>query len=559
MTLGALAAPGVLVSPAVLASPADEGPPPEPTAVEMDARAIPWATVERLCLEAGFFPPLYRPVSNAELAELMGRVAAVLQLRGDPAAAADLRLARGWLDRFTTGGPAAWRGCTCKEPPAALHVSGAARFGAAGLGDPVPDEAGLVWAAGTNLAADLRTDLSVGRWWLGATVRGSGRAAEHGTVLAPDDPLAWPGWPEATGRPAVGAARQRGGAWAVDLPRLAGGVRLGSWAFTLGQAPRRGGPGLSGGLTLGHAGASFPAGTLRRTRPFGASGWWRLVVPVDLLLRCGPVSTTDVRYQTADGLEVGRQHPWFFQWLVGWRPVNWFRFTATHTALAARLGDDLWGDVLRINFPLVGTNLNEQSDGLATDRLFSLQFDVRWRNAPWPLLPAKAGRVYWEYAGTDMLTGDPAGLPRIAAPASVVGAVLVDPRWDLAAEYAGLRHDLVLWYSNSSFPDGYTHEGWLLGHPLGGSGEEVSGRVRVRPGGHWETGLKVARRRWGMDGSTPGAGDGWSAEVSWGRLPLPDALRWTVRLEWREETAEPLTGAAATRRWWRGWVTLELP
>ncbi|MCP4573019.1 MAG: capsule assembly Wzi family protein [bacterium] len=553
MTLGVLVAPGVSLS-----QPA-EGPPPEPTASELDAGSVPWETLERLCLEAGIFPPRYRPLGAAELAALMERVAAVLELRRDPAATVDLDLARAWRDHFSTGGPALWRGCECREPAASLHMGGTVRLGTSGLGDPAPGQAGRAWSAGTNLATDLRADLAVGRWWLGGTVRAGGRLLDHGTVLDPDDPLAWPDWPAATGRPAVGAARSRGGAWSMEVPRLAGGVSLGSWALTLGQASRRVGPGLGGGLTLDADGAPFPAGTIRRTRPFARSGWMRLLAPDDLLLRCGRVSNQEVRHRTHDGVTATRQHPWFFQWLVGWRPVSWFRFTATHTAVAARLDDHLWGDLLRINFPLAGTPLKERRSGLATDRLFALQFELRWRDAPWPVLPSRAGRVYWEYAGTDVLTGDPAGLPRIAAPASLVGAVLVDPRWDLAAEYAGLRHDLVLWYSNSSFPAGYTHQGWLLGQALGGSGREVTGRIRVRPGRRWETGLEVARRRWGMDGRTPGAGNAWSVGASVGRLPRPDAPLWTFQLEWRQEEAKSPSGTYTGRRWWRGWITLEVP
>mgnify|MGYP000703531598 CR=1 FL=1 len=43
-----------------------------------------------------------------------------------------------------------------------------------------------------------------------------------------------------------------------------------------------------------------------------------------------------------------------------------------------------------------------------------------------PLLPAAAGRVYWEYGGEDFLPDERLGLwPKVAAPASVIGAELV--------------------------------------------------------------------------------------------------------------------------------------
>ncbi len=520
-------------------------------AVEADARTVPWATIERLCLEAGVFPPRYQPLSEAELAALLDRVLESTDLQ-------ERRLAQRWRDRYEHGGAIAWRGCSCREHPLVVRVGGRALVGHMGLGDPLPGESGLSWAAGTNLTTEGRLDAAAGRWWLGVTARLSGRVLEGGTRLGEDDPLAWPGWPEATGRPATGRARTRGGAWNGDLPRLMAGVHFGNWSLSAGRAPRTVGPGAAG-LTLDRTGTQFPAVTLRRTRPFARSGWWRWLAPEDLLLRVGRVTAQDLLYHVDGEPETRRQHPWYFQWLVGWRPLPWFRFGATHAALAAKVDASLWGDVMRVNFPVTGTPWDDRSAGLVTDRLFALQMEARWRDAPWPVLPSAGGRVYWEYAGTDMLPGDPGGIPRIASPASVVGLTLVDPRWDLGLTYTELRHEMVLWYSNNSFPTGFTHEGWLVGNALGGSGEEVTGRVGLRPGDDREIVLTVARRRWGMPPRTPGTGRGWTLGASLGPVPTPEALLWTWHVEWFREEARPSGGAVFRDDWWRAWVEVALP
>ena len=39
--------------------------------VETDSRTVPWPTVRRLALEAGLFPPVYQPVTEDELADLL--------------------------------------------------------------------------------------------------------------------------------------------------------------------------------------------------------------------------------------------------------------------------------------------------------------------------------------------------------------------------------------------------------------------------------------------------------------------------------------------------------
>ncbi|RKZ16822.1 hypothetical protein DRQ50_05705 [bacterium] len=240
------------------------------------------------------------------------------------------------------------------------------------------------------------------------------------------------------------------------------------------------------------------------------------------------------------------------------------RVAATHTAMAAAEEGTLWPDLMAINFPIIGTTWLEQEVGPATDRLFAVQFEGRWRDAPWPLLPSRAGRVWWEYGGTDFLPSGPAGVvPQISAPASVVGIALYDPAWDLSGEYAELRHDKVLWYSNSSFPEGYSHERWLMGHALGGSGESITGTLRVRPSGlKVEFGLEVAHKSWDMPPRTPGSGERRQVTLVLRRLPGGDGKQprlGTLNLSWFREDVRGRRGDEARGEGWRVWATVGMP
>ncbi len=533
-----------------------------------DARTVPWSTVERLVLEAGLFPPRVRPVTEAELAALLDEAyGRALQGRTPGLDDADLALLKWWRDRYADGGWApTWIGCACKVNPPRVRATGRLLAGWQELGDPLADEAGLDWASGANTAGEITIDaVAGGRWWAGLTGRLSGRLAA-GDRLGPDDPLAWPGWPVATGRVRAGRARQRGGAWSGDLPRAMVGVQLGRWAVSLGREPRRVGPGLGGGLTLDQGGRGFPALTARRTAPFRWRGIMRLVQPSELLLRSGLLSRREVVFSpdTEAGLVRTRQSPWFLEWLVGWQPWRWLRLGATQTVMAASQDGTLWPDLLQLNFPIIGTTWHEKAAGPVTDRIFAVSFEGCWHDAPWPLLPSAGGRVWWEYGGTDFLPSGPAGLwPEIAAPASAAGITLADPRWDLSVEYAELWHDKVLWYSNGGFPEGYTQDGDLLAHQLGGGGESLAGTVRVRPAARTlELGLTVSHATWGIPRVTPGEGERWSVLGSLGRLPRPGErapLLWTLKGEVRREEVRPEAGGSYRRTWGRLWLEMGLP
>jgi hypothetical protein len=534
---------------------------PQFSHLEPDARLVPWSTVTRLSLEAGRFPPLYRSQTGTELAEALDLPRSVGDRREQ--ATADW-----WRARYLhAGGGRSWTGCECKVHPYSLRLQARARVGFSGLGGIVPGEAGLSWAPGWNAVIEPVADWSAGVFWATTTWRLHGRLAEGGATLDPDDPLAWTGWSRATGPGQAREARLSRGLWLIDMPQLLVGAQLGRWSLSAGWAARRTGPGLTGALVLDQGGETFPAFTARRTQPFEWSGVMSRVAPEDLLLRVGVLSQRQVRVKDPRGDYWQESRPWFFQWLMGWEVTSWFRTTMTHTAMAAPREKTLWLDLPQINFPVIGTTWRERDTGPITDRLFAVQMEARWTDAPWPLLPAQAGRAFWEYGGTDFLPSGPGGIiPQISLPASVAGVELVSPVWDVALEYAETRSGDILWYTNSGFPEGYSHEGWLLGHSLGGGAEAMTGQIRWRPI-RWavETGLAFQQVTWEQSYGSQGPAESqvWSLSVGGRpgldhRLAAQSPLLWKVTAEFHQETAQPAGELETRRDWWRIFLQWEI-
>ncbi len=122
---------------------------------------------------------------------------------------------------------------------------------------------------------------------------------------------------------------------------------------------------------------------------------------------------------------------------------------------------------------------------------------------------------------------------------------------------------------HGGYVEGYSHEQTLLGHPLGGSGEALSGLVRIRPA-RWGVQLRLEGRlaTWGTPGLTPGTGERRSLGLALGRTPRhPGVVRaevasppllWEINVEWNREQADPAghlvdsqPDSAAERDWWR--------
>ena len=249
-------------------------------------------------------------------------------------------------------------------------------------------------------------------------------------------------------------------------------------------------------------------------------------------------SEQTVSYHAPGGRASHRAHPLLMQWLATWNHTTWWRTTVTHAVMAApRDGHALWPDLLQANFPLLDATWNEVDYGPVTDRIVSLIMEVRFREAPWPLLPSAAGRLYWEYGGEDFLPHDALPvIPEISAPATLAGVELLGQRWDLAAEYLETRHPRVLWYSNSGYAQGFTHRGTVLGHPLGGAAEAWTALVRWRPAsGTAEWQLRGRTAAWAMAGRLPQEARRQEITLTWRRLAGRGA--WSLGAGWIGEEA----------------------
>jgi Capsule assembly protein Wzi len=515
--------------------------------LEPDARTVPWSSITRLALEGGAFPPAYRPVTEGELAKL-------LTFAGERVDDRDSARLLWLLNRYQN------------PDEKNLRLGGRVVGGFSELGDALATEGGLDFAAGHNVFFEPSVEFATGDFWAAVDFRLGGRWASGGIDFSgpndASDPVTWPGWPLPTGRATVRDARLKNGAWTGQLSRALVGLKLGNWALSAGWDHRRTGPGLTGNLNLDYGGRPFPAVTARRTDSFHWSGIFTHLAPDQMLLRTGLLSEQTISFHSEDDHFTKDANPWFFQWLVGWNVTSWFRAHFTHSVMAASREGTLWPHLFQINFPVLSTTWEEMEEGAVTDRIFAAQFEFRWRDAPWPWLPSDAGRLFWDYGGTDFLPWRHwEAIPQISVPASIVGFELLSPGWDLGFEYAELQHPNVMWYSNSGYREGYTHERWLLGHPLGGSGESFTGLVRVRPADReLQIGLQGTVANWGMSGLTPGTGDRQSLALTLGRTPKHGSapVLWEITAEWNREKADPeaflnapTPGSEVTRNWWR--------
>lgn len=498
--------------------------------IEPDARQVPWPTVRRLALLAGEFPSPIQPLSREELSRIFPRYRS------------------GWAARPSLLAPGL-------AVPAPWWVGQRLDIGFQELGAAPAGEAGRLEPAGGYLVWEPTLEYAAGHFWLGLSARGGGRLWEGAGPLAVDHPLVYSSWPLAAGRGPAGQARTLGGAWDWELTRYVVGYRRWGWSWALGRFPARTGPGSGGALVFDRSAPTFPMVQMRRTRPFRWSGWMRPLAPENFLLRAGRLSRREIRYEDEYGRQIREAEPWFFQWLMGWKPWNWLRLTCTQGTMATPREGTLWPDLLQINFPVTGTTWRERDSGPITDRIFAVQVEFLWRDAPWLFLPGEAGRAYWDYGGTDFLPSGPGGVfPEISLPASIAGVELVSPRWDLNLEYFQTHHHQVLWYSNSGYREGYTQEGWVLGHPAGGGAQGGLLRVGWRPVSRpLEVALQVRHTDWEHERFLPGEAKRLALGLQLGLDPARSRARnlWTAEVGWSREEVQPTAGEITRLDSWR--------
>jgi len=517
------------------------------TQLEPDARSVPWTMLRRLALLGAEFLPPHRPISRGEITGIATRAH---HSQGPGLGLAAERRQLAWLlSRYGSRTHAVnWSSCDCRTPQVHVGLDGAVSLIQFGPGELVSQQSGLA-SRGIGVLTELDLTVCSGPFWLGATPRHEWPIWQGSTSV--NLALRYTGWPEPTGRPALGRTRTQA-VNRIAWPRVAAGVAMGNWSLAAGLMPVSVGAGLEGdGLTLGMTSESVPQVVLRRTRPLQWSGFMGWFDPEHVLFRLGITSEQTITYGTPRGRESHRANPVLTQWLFTWDHTPWWRTTVCGTALsAARRGQSLWPDLMQINLPMLDATWTEVDYGPVTDRMVSLIMEARWRRAPWPVLPSAAGRVWWEYAGEDFRPHDQLPiLPEISAPASLAGVELVDHRWDLGAQYLLTRHARVLWYGNGGFSEGYSHGGALLGHELGGGAEAWTGVVRWRTAsGRHELELRGRTAFWREGNRVPVDTHRRELDLTWRHLAAGHT--WTAVAGWvTEEVGE------ISERWWRAQLT----
>ncbi len=79
------------------------------------------------------------------------------------------------------------------------------------------------------------------------------------------------------------------------------------------------------------------------------------------------------------------------------------------------------------------------------------------------------------------------------------------PHWGFSLAYVSTADDQNRWYYHKIYRTGYTLEGYIIGHPLGGDARRWRLAVGMAPGGGTELGLRLTRERRGYFWSARGA------------------------------------------------------
>lgn len=242
----------------------------------------------------------------------------------------------------------------------------------------------------------------------------------------------------------------------LALEEAALDVVLGSVGLWAGRRRHGYGPADGGGLVL-NALQRFDGAGLRTTRPF------RLPI-------LGPASGEILAGPSPENGHVA--HPWLLAMRVHFRPYARLDIGATRAAVVGRLdGGGIAPDA--IAGVIIGTNL---SGDHADDQVASI--DARWR----PPLPFPT-EIYGEWGMHDIDLG-----VLIDVPAITVGVRLPDldgtQRFGAGIERTSIAASCCEnppWYHHFELADGWTRDGRLLGHPLGGHGSQWRIHVEADP------------------------------------------------------------------------------
>lgn len=169
-----------------------------------------------------------------------------------------------------------------------------------------------------------------------------------------------------------------------------------------------------------------------------------------------------------------------FPWLVGHRfsysPASWLVLGLNRTILTAGRGRGFAPGLESVRDLLFSQNAYASADQKVTLDWSLLLAPVAAR------VPGlDGGRFYGEHGGDDAFQGFP---PTPSSTATLLGLELVSQGVLLRGEVARNDDDRNLWYWHWAYPDGYTVQGRVLGHPMGGDARSLYVDLEV-PLGRW--------------------------------------------------------------------------
>ncbi len=269
-------------------------------------------------------------------------------------------------------------------------------------------------------------------------------------------------------------ARQPG-AFSFRVKRLYLKGVWGKWSLKVGRDAERLGPGYHGGLLLDDNAPTYDYWRLRTEEPLFLPGRWASLGGFRFLVFNAYLSDDSPR--PADGRYgsgVDPVHdPRLLVMRASYHPSPWLDLGVSRAILYGGKGREVydrpadWWELFTAtdeNVKPGGSHRYDNDQYVALDLTVRLPFLNGWG-------PLKGGKVYWEYAATDIIskwqgedTGnwEPFQLNRVA---NLGGLYLTTAVTDLRFEFAETD---VPWYRNGQYPQGYTYRDRPLGHHMGG-------------------------------------------------------------------------------------------
>lgn len=319
--------------------------------------------------------------------------------------------------------------------------------------------------------------------------------------------------------------RQSPGDWSYRTKRLYLKGVWGKWSLKAGRDAERLGPGYHGNLILGDTAPTMNYWRVRTEQPLFLPGRLAGVGGFRFTLFNGYLSDEspkppDLRY--GSGADAVRD-PRLLGMRLSYHPSSWLDLGASRAIFCGGKGRTTydtpkdWWEL----FTATSENVNPgESDRYDNDQFVA--FDV---TARLPFLnglgPLKGGKVYWEYAATDIISrwqGEDTGswVPfKLNRVANLGGLYLTTAVTELRVEFAQTD---AAWYGHHQYPQGYTYRGRPLGHHMGGDARNWFVEVARHFGPGWRASLGLDLEERGRSLAQPEERAEWSLSVEARRL-----------------------------------------